>query len=152
MKHLTLAVILCLILLPAVARAVDDGYGYPIPGSYDATILGTPDNFKPPPPAKISVRQLVFDIIPDLKKPDIFFYDEGLRCTLAYQDKKAPLVFASGAGAAGRFNMGLVITTGIAIGTLFTLFVVPAMYMFLAAEHTGRQASEDATGTEPAMV
>ncbi len=46
-----------------------------------------------------------------------------------------PLVTASGAGAAGRYNMGLVIMTGIAIGTLFTLFVVPAMYLFLAAEH-----------------
>ena len=46
-----------------------------------------------------------------------------------------PLVLASGAGAAGRFNMGLVISTGIAIGTLFTLFVVPAMYMLLATEH-----------------
>jgi multidrug efflux pump len=43
-----------------------------------------------------------------------------------------PLVFAAGAGAAGRYNMGLVITTGIAIGTLFTLFVVPAMYLLLA--------------------
>jgi multidrug efflux pump len=38
-----------------------------------------------------------------------------------------PLVSASGAGAVGRFNMGLVIATGIFIGTLFTLFVVPAM-------------------------
>ena len=46
-----------------------------------------------------------------------------------------PLVTASGAGAAGRFNMGLVIMSGISIGTLFTLFVVPAIYMFLAAEH-----------------
>ena len=43
-----------------------------------------------------------------------------------------PLVLASGAGAAGRYNMGLVITTGIAIGTLFTLFVVPAMYLLMA--------------------
>jgi multidrug efflux pump len=51
-----------------------------------------------------------------------------------------PLVTASGAGAAGRFNMGLVIMTGIAIGTLFTLFVVPAMYMFLAAEHRKEEA------------
>ena len=50
-----------------------------------------------------------------------------------------PLVTASGAGAVGRFNMGLVITAGIAIGTLFTLFVVPAMYMFLAAEHAGKR-------------
>ncbi len=55
-----------------------------------------------------------------------------------------PLVFASGAGAAGRYNMGLVITTGIAIGTLFTLFVVPAMYMFLATDHAKQQAAEQA--------
>lgn len=47
-----------------------------------------------------------------------------------------PLVTASGAGAEGRFNMGLVIMTGIAIGTAFTLFVVPGMYLLLAAEHT----------------
>ena len=53
-----------------------------------------------------------------------------------------PLVTASGAGAAGRFNMGLVIMTGISIGTLFTLFVVPAMYMFLAAEHTREGSGE----------
>jgi multidrug efflux pump len=43
-----------------------------------------------------------------------------------------PLILASGAGAAGRYNIGLVITTGIAIGTLFTLFVVPAMYLLMA--------------------
>ncbi|MBY0578803.1 MAG: efflux RND transporter permease subunit [Burkholderiales bacterium] len=56
-----------------------------------------------------------------------------------------PLVTASGAGAAGRFNMGLVILTGIAIGTLFTLFVVPSMYMLLAADHSKGIASEGAT-------
>ncbi|WP_116810182.1 efflux RND transporter permease subunit [Steroidobacter cummioxidans] len=46
-----------------------------------------------------------------------------------------PLVIASGAGAAGRHAMGLVIFTGLSIGTLFTLFVIPAMYMFIGAEH-----------------
>ncbi len=46
-----------------------------------------------------------------------------------------PLVIASGAGAAGRHAMGLVLFTGLSIGTLFTLFVVPAMYMLLGAEH-----------------
>jgi multidrug efflux pump len=60
-----------------------------------------------------------------------------------------PLVTASGAGAAGRFNMGLVIMTGIAIGTLFTLFVVPAMYMFLAAEHAKKEAAETRGDAEP---
>ena len=51
-----------------------------------------------------------------------------------------PLVIASGAGAAGRFAMGLVIATGLSIGTLFTLFVVPAFYMLLAADHHAEQA------------
>ncbi|MEN6587191.1 MAG: efflux RND transporter permease subunit [Sulfuricella sp.] len=46
-----------------------------------------------------------------------------------------PLVIAAGAGAGGRHAMGLVIFTGLAIGTLFTLFVVPAMYIFIGAEH-----------------
>jgi multidrug efflux pump len=45
-----------------------------------------------------------------------------------------PLITASGAGAESRFNMGLVIASGLSIGTLFTLFVVPGMYMLLAAE------------------
>jgi len=46
-----------------------------------------------------------------------------------------PLITASGAGAASRFNMGLVIASGLSIGTLFTLFVVPAVYMLLATDH-----------------
>lgn len=100
MKFLGFIFILFLVLLPAAGGAADDGYGYPIPGAYEATILGTPDNLKPPPLTRISVRRLILDIIPDIRKPDIFFYDEGLRCTLAYQDKKAPLVFLiAGTGA-----------------------------------------------------
>jgi multidrug efflux pump len=46
-----------------------------------------------------------------------------------------PLILASGAGAISRFQMGLVIATGLSIGTLFTLFVVPAAYMLIAADH-----------------
>jgi multidrug efflux pump len=47
-----------------------------------------------------------------------------------------PLITASGAGAVSRFNMGLVIASGLAIGTLFTLFVVPAVYLLLGADHS----------------
>jgi len=43
-----------------------------------------------------------------------------------------PLLLASGAGAVSRFNIGLVIASGLSIGTLFTLIVVPAMYVLLA--------------------
>lgn len=46
-----------------------------------------------------------------------------------------PLVLASGAGAISRQNIGLVIATGMTIGTLFTLFVVPTMYTFFAKQH-----------------
>ncbi len=46
-----------------------------------------------------------------------------------------PLVLATGAGAAARFAMGLVIASGLSIGTLFTLFVVPAFYLVLARRH-----------------
>ena len=46
-----------------------------------------------------------------------------------------PLVIASGAGAAGRRSMGIVLFTGLSIGTLFTLLVVPAMYILLGADH-----------------
>ena len=54
-----------------------------------------------------------------------------------------PLVIASGAGAGGRQAMGIVIFTGMAIGTLFTLFVVPAMYMFIGSDHRKRAAGTD---------
>lgn len=61
----------------------------------------------------------------------------------------APLIFATGAGAVGRYNIGLVIGAGIAIGTLFTLFVVPAMYMLLATQH--KWDEEEMAGEEVPM-
>jgi multidrug efflux pump len=53
-----------------------------------------------------------------------------------------PLIVASGAGAVSRFNMGLVIATGLAIGTLFTLFVVPAVYMLIAEDHARHRTTD----------
>ena len=50
-----------------------------------------------------------------------------------------PLILATGAGAASRFNIGLVIAAGLAIGTLFTLFVVPAVYMLIPEDHHARE-------------
>ncbi|MFL6696566.1 MAG: efflux RND transporter permease subunit [Vitreoscilla sp.] len=60
-----------------------------------------------------------------------------------------PLVIASGAGAAGRQAMGLVIFTGMSIGTLFTLFVVPAFYMLIGSNHE-KELSEDEAADEEA--
>jgi hypothetical protein len=103
MMHLKLLLMACLVLLPVPSLAADDGYGYPIPGSYEATILGTPASLMPEFPVKMRTRQLVLDVIPDREKPPIFFYDKGLRCTFAYQKQKAPLVFLiAGAGSSDR--------------------------------------------------
>ena len=55
-----------------------------------------------------------------------------------------PLLLASGAGAVSRFDMGLVIFTGLAIGSLFSLFVVPAIYMVLAKDLREPQNSREA--------
>lgn len=46
-----------------------------------------------------------------------------------------PLVLVSGAGAAARNSIGLVIVGGMAIGTLFTLFIIPSVYMLIAKDH-----------------
>jgi multidrug efflux pump len=46
-----------------------------------------------------------------------------------------PLITATGAGALSRYNMGLVIASGLSIGTLFTLFVHPAVVLLIASEH-----------------
>jgi multidrug efflux pump len=46
-----------------------------------------------------------------------------------------PLVFVTGAGAMSRNSIGIMLVTGMAIGTLFTLFILPAVYMLFAARH-----------------
>jgi multidrug efflux pump len=46
-----------------------------------------------------------------------------------------PLVFVSGPGAQARNSIGIVLVTGMMVGTLFTLFVVPVFYSLIAAQH-----------------
>jgi len=46
-----------------------------------------------------------------------------------------PLLFATGAGAVSRFGIGVVIVAGLSIGTLFTLFILPVIYSFIASTH-----------------
>jgi multidrug efflux pump len=60
-----------------------------------------------------------------------------------------PLITASGAGAVSRFQMGVVIASGLSIGTLFTLFVVPAVYLVFAADHHAVAAVAEDRTAEP---
>jgi multidrug efflux pump len=58
-----------------------------------------------------------------------------LMTTVSMVVAMVPLLLASGPGAVSRFDIGLVIATGLGIGTLFTLFVVPAVYLLLGQAH-----------------
>jgi len=83
-----------------------------------------------------------------------------LMTTVAMIVAMVPLLTASGPGAVSRFHIGLVIATGLGIGTVFTLFVVPAVYMILAGEkvrgaldHADEaQVADDADGTDNAAA
>ena len=64
-----------------------------------------------------------------------------------------PLILATGAGAAARYSIGLVIAAGMAIGTIFTLFVVPMFYTFVSSPHRrpiGRSEEDEASAPNAA--
>lgn len=61
-----------------------------------------------------------------------------LMTTVAMVLGVVPLIIATGAGAASRFDIGLVIASGMTVGTAFTLFIVPTMYTYLAKRHSAR--------------
>jgi multidrug efflux pump len=65
-----------------------------------------------------------------------------------------PLVFAKGAGAGARNSIGIMLVTGMIIGTTFTLFIVPSIYMLVARTHRKdeAEAEEEVGELEPAPV
>ncbi len=65
-----------------------------------------------------------------------------LMTTAAMVTGLIPLLLANGAGAASRFSIGLVVVAGMSIGTLFTLFVLPSVYVALAKDHRAAAHSE----------
>ncbi len=67
-----------------------------------------------------------------------------LMTTAAMVVSMIPLIIASGAGAQSRFSIGVVIAAGMTIGTLFTLFVTPAVYTLVARDHGRGRAAEPA--------
>ena len=66
-----------------------------------------------------------------------------LMTTAAMVFGMVPLIIATGAGAVSRFDIGMVIATGMSVGTLFTLFVLPCLYTLLAAKDKQPQAESE---------
>ncbi len=60
-----------------------------------------------------------------------------------------PLVFVTGPGAEARNSIGIVLVVGMAIGSLFTLFVVPALYVIIAAPHKKKEPVSDMVRRSP---
>jgi len=60
-----------------------------------------------------------------------------------------PLLLASGPGSVSRQHIGLTIAAGLGIGTLFTLFVLPAFYMLIARQHRPADDSADREADDP---
>jgi multidrug efflux pump len=52
------------------------------------------------------------------------------------------LIFVTGPGAAARNSIGWVLVVGMAVGTVFTLYVVPAFYMLIARDHAAVRAAQ----------
>jgi len=67
-----------------------------------------------------------------------------LMTTVATVAGHFPLVLVTGAGAIARNSIGLVLVAGMAIGTLFTLFIVPSLYMLIAKDHRSEGHRENA--------
>ena len=63
-----------------------------------------------------------------------------------------PLTLVSGAGAAARNSIGITLVAGMALGTLFTLLVIPSIYVLLAKQHVPDEASTADPVTEPGLV
>ena len=77
-----------------------------------------------------------------MSRPEAILHAAGVRLrpilmtTAAMVVAMFPLIIASGAGARSRFDIGLVIAAGMSIGTIFTLFVTPVVYTFVAKDHS----------------
>jgi multidrug efflux pump len=63
-----------------------------------------------------------------------------------------PLVLVTGPGAMARNSIGIVLVTGMALGTLFTLFVVPVFYSLIAAQHQESRVEAELRSLSPAAA
>jgi hypothetical protein len=62
------------------------------------------------------------------------------------------LTLVSGAGAAARNSIGITIVAGMALGTLFTLLVIPSIYVLIAKQHVGEEAGVLGSDLVPAEL
>lgn len=83
--------------------AASPSYSYPYDNPYEATVLGLPPEQEVKLPASVPTREFTLKVFPERQIPEVFWYEDGLVCSLAYQEHPAPLVFVIG-GTATRYD------------------------------------------------
>lgn len=106
MKTMLALALLALSLLMArpAAAAPPQSYFYPFVNPYEATVMELPPEFEVRLPDQVPVREFVVRPFPKRDIPGVFWYEDGLVCSLVYQQHKAPLVFLV-AGSGSRFDV-----------------------------------------------
>lgn len=99
-KMLYLLSLIGLLILTPTNWVKSEPYNYPVANPYAATIVGTPKAFWADLPQKIRVKTFELTVFEDREYPDLLWYNEELRYSLAYQKERAPLIFIiAGTGA-----------------------------------------------------
>jgi multidrug efflux pump len=75
-----------------------------------------------------------------------------LMTTVATVAGHFPLTLVTGAGAAARNSIGIVLVGGMTIGTLFTLFVVPSLYVLIAQDHSAARLADPSPSHDPELA
>jgi len=100
---LTSIVLLLLLGLPAATIAVDKPYFYPYVNPLEATVMELPSYYHADIPEKAPTKTFKVYPFPEREIPKVFWYEDGLVCSLTYQKKEAPLIFIV-AGTGARHN------------------------------------------------
>jgi hypothetical protein len=90
------------------ATAATQPYFYPFVNPYEATVLELPQAFEVQVPAEIPTTEFTLKVFPKREVPEVFWYEDGLVCSLADQDHRAPLIFVI-AGTGSRYNSPLMV-------------------------------------------
>lgn len=104
MRHwLTSLALILMIVLPTISQAVDKPYFYPYINPFEATVMELPPYYEADMPKKVPTKIFSLEVFPERKIPEVFWYEDGLDCSLVAQKGKAPLIFII-AGTGARFN------------------------------------------------
>ena len=102
-RWLAIIVLSLLLGLPAAAIAVDKPYFYPYVNPLEATVMELPPYYQADTPEKVPTRTFKVYPFPERAIPKVFWYEDGLVCSLTYQKQEAPLIFII-AGTGARHN------------------------------------------------